>query len=217
MAFSLGQVARYVRILEIARKRYEEIAQISQTRFLEKMNWAKQPGTRKLTSDEIRDLDNDWKRELLLHREIETYFMFSNILLGKIAYCIEDFFGLVEPTGLHSHNQLCKNIKKYSQSLSLVLPEGFWERAVNLKDIVTDFRNNQVTHFLDPRAIYGTMYHPKDRVQMSVSRLNPKSGETQVDSPNIKETNRTVGDYIDLFIEFIQINRDKSRYNAPTG
>jgi hypothetical protein len=184
------------------------------------MSWAKSGAkseTRELTPDEVKESDNDWRINLLLHMEIETYFLFSNILLDKIAHCIEDFFGPVKSTTFRSHDKCCKNIENYSQSLSLELPERFLQTALNLRDIATEFRDKQITHLRHPRAMHATIYHPEDGVQIVVNAIYPKPNDKQVNSPGITKISQAMNEYIELFIELIQGNRDKCRYNVPVG
>ena len=82
-AFSLAQVARYVRFVGHVYSRYDEIAQLVGERF--KKISEKMRANRDMTEEEQIDALDGWKYDVLLHLETESFYIFTSILLDKIA------------------------------------------------------------------------------------------------------------------------------------
>src|SRR5262245_52367091 len=94
VAFSLGQVGRYLRFVEIAKFRYQAVNEEVVGRFRREIDKAAaNPGTRELTAEEVAEFETGSRLHLLLHFEIESFILFAKTLLDKIAHCIEDLYG----------------------------------------------------------------------------------------------------------------------------
>ena len=74
VAFSLAQVARYLRFLGHVHARYLDIAEIVGARF-EGISKQMRSG-QNMTSAELEGAMDGWKYDVLLHLEIETFFCF---------------------------------------------------------------------------------------------------------------------------------------------
>lgn len=216
VAFSLGQVGRYVRMSEIARMRAEAAAEVVTDSFDERMKDLK-PGNHKLTQEEIQELDSDSRRNLLFQMEVEVYFILVSILLDKTAQCTEDFYGPVRSMTLQSHQKACKHFKEYGIVKNLEIPDGYICAGERLLELAVQYRDKQITHFKKPRALHYTQFHPKFGVQISTTSLYPKSTDAGATSPPLSKISELVDGYISMFINLISKNRGKSRYVAKAG
>ena len=129
-AFSLAQVARYVRFVGHVYSRYDEIAQLVGERF--KKISEKMRANRDMTEEEQIDALDGWKYDVLLHLETESFYIFTSILLDKIAQCIGDYFGPARVWSLTSHHKMCNNIRAYAEDKGLDLPIDGVEKKDNL-------------------------------------------------------------------------------------
>ncbi len=106
VAYSLSQVGRYLRFVEIARARHKAVSDQVVVRFRRMISeTAANPGTRELTAEEVADLEKDSQLQVSLHFEMESVLIFAKILLDKIAQFIEDFFGIIRGSSLRSHDR----------------------------------------------------------------------------------------------------------------
>ncbi len=210
-AFSLVQVARYVRFVGHVYSRYDEIAQVVDARF--KKISQQMRANRDMTEAEQADALDGWKYDVLLHLEVESFFLFTNILLGKIAQCIEDYFGPAQGLTLASHKKMCKNIKAYATDKGLNLPIDWVEKAENLRTTVTNYRDKHITHFKNPRALHGTSFSLDGGVTgMTTFMLYTKESDSQTTSHKVGEVYEDISGYCNLFLELIHMNHDYSRY-----
>ena len=210
VAFSVDQVVRYVRFLGLVYLRYEEIATVVTARF-NRISQQFESG-RDMTPAESKDLMDGWKYDSRMHLEIESFYLFANILLGKIAQCTEDFFGSARSMTLQSHRKLCKHISKYAAIKELTLPNNWVASAESLLRSVTDYRDDQITHFKKPRALHGTTFNGAGTVGIQMTMLYPKESDTQPASGNIGDLYQEISDYCTAFLDLIHENHGRSRY-----
>lgn len=209
-AFSLAQVARYVRFLGLVHSRYTRISKIVSARF-EKIS-EQMLANRDMTAEEQADVLDGWKYDALVHLEIESFYLFANILLSKIAQCIEDYFGPARGLTLKSHSNLCKFIEAYAKDKELNLPESWIKSADDLKCAVTDYRDKNIAHFKNPRALHGTTFTKDGVTGMTTIMLYPKETDATSTSRNIDDLYKDISGYCDKFRELIHENQRKSRY-----
>lgn len=216
VAFSLGQVGRYVRMTEIARLRAEAVSMSVINQSQAKME-SLGAGSRQLTAEEISDFDMDWRYQLLSHMELEIYFIFTKMLLDKASQCIEDFFGQARSITLKSHRKACKHLTQYADLKNLTIPEGYMALAQKLLDTVVEYRDKQITHLKNPRALRASLIHPDLGVQIATSALYPKTTDKNTASPSLSETYKLVEDFVSIFADLIGANRVQSRYGNKAG
>jgi hypothetical protein len=170
------------------------------------------PGVRELTPEEVVELENNAHLQIVLHFEIESFFLFAKILLDKIAQCIEDFFGPARGASLRSHDKWCKAIDTYVQAKQLVVPPGIHKTIYRLRFLVADYRDKQITHFQNPRAFFATFITADDTTQIGIDALYPKEDERVITSPPVNEVYGLIEDYVGQMMRLIDSNRSRARY-----
>jgi hypothetical protein len=213
VAFSLGQVRRYLHFVEIIQERYRVVNDKVVERFRQKISDASSnPGIRQLTAEEVVEHEKDAERHAVLHLEIESYFLFAKILLDKVAQFIEDFFGTARGMSLRSHDKWCKSLDAYTQIKKLDVPVGMDEVMHRLRAIIADYRDKQIAHFQNPRAGFGTHISGEGATQIGIDAYFPKEADKSVTSPTTDEASGLIDTYISQLIELIESNRVRSRY-----
>ena len=208
VAFTLGQVGRYLRFLEIIYKRYKCAAYALSEKweeYIELLNSGKE-----LTDEDHQKFLMSWQDTESLHLEIESFFLFSNILLGKFGQCIERFFGQAQGCSLGSHRKLCKSIDSYRSQKDLNILDSWLEMARNLESSVTDYRDKSIAHFKNPRALHGTSFSKEGKAGILTTTLYPKKSDTQAISKDVDEVYELIHRYCEGFQLLIKSNRGKS-------
>jgi hypothetical protein len=209
-ASSLSQISRYHRFTTIIFGRYKKVseefianAKAQHKSFLE--------GTHKVNDAQMFLLDESARLSMLLHLEIESFYLFAKILLDKIAHSTEFYFGPVRKRSLDSHDDLCKNLPVFAEQKELVVSPDFLKLAAELKKDVSDYRDYEIAHEKSPRRIRGTIFYGDGKTSISAGNLYPKEDEKQVDSKALDDLQIQIEEYIVQFIKFIKNNRGKTR------
>ena len=213
VGFSLGQIGRYLRFVEIARSRYLPVSKTVAERFRKTMEEARQNlGTRELIPEEIAELEKEGQLHQLLHFEIESFFLFAKILLDKIAHFIGDYFGQAHGVSFRSHDKLCKGIDQYLKEKNLQIPSGMKNTMVELRSLVADYRDKQIAHLQNPRALHVTQIAANGAAQIGASTLYPNEKDKFSSSPSVEHVCAVIEVYMSQLESLIEINRSKSRY-----
>ena len=153
-AFSIGQVALYLDFLQLSCGRHDE-AMAAAARALDEMRMGKPHGDVTVGPQYLEALTQLNLNSFLVQYEIECFFLFAKILLDKVANFVWDYFGQARNLSLRSHDQLVKNLSKYSRKKEISLPDSFVELASSLKDTVADYRDKQIAHLQSPELLRG--------------------------------------------------------------
>jgi len=166
-----------------------------------------------LTEEQQHRLAEDRKAADVLHLEIESYYLFSKILLDTVARAIEKHFGQVRKCSLDSHHDLVNKFGKYTELKKLVIPSGFMEKAVWLKKNISDFRDYEIAHDKRLNRVTATALTRDGRATMiATSTVVPAERfKPQADSTHVSELMAAVGDYIVAAIEIVKTNRNKTK------
>jgi hypothetical protein len=147
--------------------------------------------------------------------DIESYYVFSKILLDKLAHFIELYFIPVRGLSLDSHDQFTKNFEALCKRLNLCNVDKLKSIIILLKSDISDFRDYQIVHEKCPRTIrsFGveTCVKTKKQATMMLTRLYPKESDTQIHSRRILELDGIISAYINEITNFLRMNLDKSR------
>jgi hypothetical protein len=213
-AFSFGHIERYYSFLCAIEARQRE-ASSNFIRNSEALRAAVPSGTRALTDEQRRLLDEGRVLTNLLHLEIESFYLFAKILLDKIAHAIEFFFGPVRGRSLDSHDDLVKDFEKYAKNKGLVIPNGFSELAASLKKDISDFRDYEIAHEKSPRRMNATGFSADGRTTMISTVIYPTAKDQQVSSKVVGDLLREIETYIKLLVVLMRKNRKATRHQAP--
>lgn len=208
-AFSFSQVARYYEFIRLIFKRYEEANKefIANSRKLQETF---SPGNHPLNQYQQKLLNEGRKLTLILHLEIESFYLFAKILLDKISRTIEFYFGRVEGKSLDSHNKLAKNLKDYSSTKGLITNKEFLKSIDSLKKGISNYRDKEITHEKSPRTVKATVYNAQEQSRIASTRIYPTERDLQVESKTLGELLEKIDNYLMLAVDFIESNRERT-------
>jgi hypothetical protein len=213
-AFSISQVSRYIRFLEIIYSRYEAANEAVVRSFRELMEKMKGDGPRQMTEEEIEEMGQHSKLQVALHLEIESYYLFADILLDKIAHFIEDYFGQARDIGLRSHRRLCESFDAYCAAKGIASHLDMAATATRLETTIGDHRDKQIAHLQSPRTLHGTYISPSGRASISRHRLYARDSETALgpSEAHIHELHPMLEQYVSQLVLLVKQNRERSRF-----
>ena len=208
-AMSFSQISRYSAFLDVVLRRYEDAS-----RQLFENSKAFQnsvlPGTDPLSPDTMTLHDEGVRLTILVHLEIESFYIFAKILLDKIAHSLKFYFGQGRKTSLDSHDDLVKNFESYANAKGLTLPADFMAIAAALKKDISDYRDYEIAHEKSPRRITGTAFDEHGTMRMIGTRVFPTEKDQQVESKALHHLMKDIDTYIGQMIELIRLNPDKT-------
>lgn len=211
-AFSFSQIARYYGFIKIIQARYRRAA----TEFIENskaMQATFQLGTHSMTEEQIQLSNKEREITAFLHLEIESYYLFTKILLDKVVRAFEFYFGPSRGLSLDSHDNLTKNLEKYIVAKGLTtLSDDMKELIQVLKQDVSDYRDCEIAHEKSPRTMKMTMFSlgANSAARMGSIKIYPTEKDKQVESKEIDQIMDMIDKYIEQIIKYIQINQSKT-------
>lgn len=221
VAFSLQQVARYLRFVDIIHSRYVEVNESyiqMNSSFFGNLN-NKQSGSRELTADEQDQFLKHAELTEQLHLEIESFFIFTKIVLDKIAHFIQDYFGTAyrKKLKLKSHKKWCEVADSFARIKGMHLPEQIIPTMNWLQTHVAKHRDENIIHLQKSRTLFFTQNSPVAGSRIGTTQLYPKDSDKQSQSPNVDEVVTKLDAYIQHLMDLIVSNRDKSRYKIRSS
>ena len=218
-AFALGQVGRYERFLWIIVGRYRESStgfrdiQTEMTRL-----FTGEPGRSYVVSPEgIVLLKRQGHVADRLHLEIETFYLFSKILLDHAARFLETYFGPVRGLSLDSHDVLTKNFEAFGARHGLCATANVAAMLPILKQRIADYRDYQIAHAKSPRTMHMTIWGGDKEPRLATTRLYPTAKEAEQmkkESENVEALMRVLEQYLTLLTDLIVANRSRSKFNG---
>jgi hypothetical protein len=198
----LYQASENYEYLNIIERRYKKESDLFRI-FIEDKQYSKM-------HEPIERIINTW----MLHLDIESYYIFSKILLDKMAAFIEHYFGKVSKASIYSHDKFTRNYNKYYKALSLLVPEGFTDTVLEIRNEIINYRDKQIIHIKNPRERKGTLYSSKGAIIIptwtDISRGEIDKEITEC--LEISEVKIKIDKYLSILFELISINRDKCIY-----
>lgn len=210
-AFSWAKVTRRLAFLDIIQARYEQvgaafIANSTASRKLVK------PGTQPVTPDMMALHHEGARLGTELHLEIESFYLFAKIVLDDIARAIEFYFGSASGLALDSHDDLSKRMEKYAAAKGLAVTAELVAAIVNLRERVSDFRDQKISHEKSPRTMQGTSWKGEGSPTIMMTRIFPRETDPQqAESEPLGDLRTAIDRYIQGVISFINANADKTR------
>jgi hypothetical protein len=131
------------------------------------------PGTHPMTGQLMTLHEEGLRLNIMLHLEIESYYLFAKIMLDKIVHALEFYFGQGRNISLDSHDNLVKYFEAYAEQKGLVLPLEFMVMAKTLKTDISDYRDYDIAHEKSPRRMSGTMFDSEGNMKMTAMSLYP--------------------------------------------
>jgi hypothetical protein len=215
-ALVFGEMAKYYEYLIVVWPRYKKISTIYVRATKER--WARRlaepAGSRTVTEEELRELEVEAERQTLLHLELETIFIFSSILLDRIAACTQYYFGRGSGQW-SSFKSMKKHLKGYCQNRGLPAPsEKMMEVIQWLYKNVSEFRNLLVVHKHENdyrvRLHFGTAWsHDDDEAYFSLGLASPQGDEQPFLSEKPQNILKNLNQFLEQWVQYLRSNRDK--------
>lgn len=157
-AFSWSKVTRRLAFLDLIQARCAQVgaAFVANTEALQTMT---KPGTHPVTPDMAVLQAAGAQLSIQVHLEIESFYLFAKILLDDVARAIEFYFGPAKRLALDSHDDVSKRLPAYAAAKGLAVPQEFVDRVMNLRERISDFRDQKISHEKSPRTMQGTMWN----------------------------------------------------------
>lgn len=212
-AISFGHICRYHEFSCLILERYAAAAAqfLASTKYLNAQwgDWAArgQP----LTPSEMKLLEENRRLSAVLHLDIESFYLFSKILLDKIAHSLEFYFGQERGVSLDSHDDLVKNFDRYSKAKDLKVPAGFLELATTLKKDVSDYRDYEIAHEKSPRRLNSTLYDGEGNIRIGASNMYPGEKDQHSESKALQILSADINEFIVRLIDLLARNRVRCR------
>lgn len=209
--FSFSDIQRYYSFLELIQEKFPALYDRNcrnAEKSLKIINKLKSSGP---ISDEHQVLIDEAikiSNEILF--QVECFFLFSKILLDKIARSIELYFGPSSKLSLDSHDDLVKFFPKYCVVKDIELSDSFVSISKQLKEQVSDFRDYQIAHNKSPRTIkFPNLGKPKS-ASMKLSKLYPNDTDMQFESSETGNVLNLIEQYIVEVINLLKSNEEKT-------
>jgi hypothetical protein len=209
-AFAFADIGRYHSFLEVILARHRDVGDRFRANT-QALRESFKEGTLGVSPEQQALLNDGSSLGLHLQLETESFYLFAKILLDEVARSIEFYFGQARSHPLDSHDDLVKNIEGFSAIHEISLQPNIMLSAYALKSSVGDFRDYQIAHHKNPRTVRSHLLSPVSGPTMVLTSLYPTSKDRQVESRDLAELLGEINGYIDLVIELIESNRDKTK------
>jgi hypothetical protein len=167
------------------------------------------PGT-PLTPDELAQLNVMGEQGRALRMEIESFYLFSAILLDRVAAAVGFYFEGRPSAAWERHSTLVKRIGGYSRTRNIAVPERFQSLAESLKTAISNFRHEQVVHERSLRALRATGFRTGEGPRLLLSNLYPTPDDRQYESMPLGELVLKIDEYLNSVIQLIVENRART-------
>lgn len=170
--------------------------------------------SRPVTPEEWEEMQRTATLGTRLHLEIESFYVFANILLDRIAATCLFYFSRKSKW---NHWQLTANLENFCKKRGLVVPSAnLLKMPAQLQDLIVKYRNTRIEHVEEPRLIHGTSLGPDKKAKILPAILYPtqeemeKIGEIQRPSADLDEILASLDTYMTAMLNFFDGNADKS-------
>jgi hypothetical protein len=211
-------MAKYYEYLMVVWPRYKAISRVYVQATREQwVRWmAESAGSRTVTEEEWRERDLSTKRQTLLHLELETIFLFSSILLDRIAACTQYYFGRGSRQW-RSFQSMKEHLESYCQNRGLPAPSDKMIEVIQwLHKNVSEFRHLLVVHKHENdyrvRLQFGTGWsNDDDEAYFNVGLMDPQGNEQPFLSEKPQNILNNLNQLLEQWVEYLRSNRDKRK------
>ena len=210
---SIGAWLRYYGFLQIVRARYQQ-ATVEFVEAMQRQYEARKSepsGSRPVTPEELAEMQRTTEIGNRLHLEIESFYIFANILLDRIASTFRFYFWK-KPQW--NHRQLTSHMERICTKKQLtVTPNCILQMPADLEKQIVSYRNTRIEHVEEPRLQFATMWNSDKKTKISPIFLYPQPGEAesqQNPTGDLEEILRLLDSYVVAMLDFFDANADKS-------
>lgn len=178
IAFSWGKGTRRLAFLDLIQARCA-IAGAAFIANIEAMRKLTLPGTHPVTPEMAALSATGGQLSTAVHLDIESFYLFAKIILDDIARALEFYFGAANGLAPDSHDDLSKRIVRYAEAKGLEVPPEFIASVVNLRERISDFRDQKISHEKNPRTMQGSSWGPDGHPRIMMTRIFPRETNSQ--------------------------------------
>jgi hypothetical protein len=217
-AFSWAKISRRLAFLDIIERRYLDASDkfIANSEAVRKLTL---PGKHPVTPEQQALHDEAIPLGADVHLQIESYYLFSKIMLDHVAHAIEYYFGPAAKLPLDSHDDLSRSLNGYAAAKGLTVSAELTATIADLKRRISDVRDYKISHEKSPRTLSGTGWNHTDRLAtIMMTRIFPRESDPgQFDSEPLPALRQSLHDYLSVVVDFITANRSKTalKLDAP--
>jgi len=207
-----GAVLRYREYVGIIFRRYQEASEAFRADTAWFHTFAKDQEPRKsrqLTPEEFARLQESGRIGVMLHLEIESFYLFTKIMLDRVARLVEFLFGAARRLSMDSHDDLVKSLPDYlrDKGLTTSQPEQLMDTVRLLKERIADHRDYEIAHAKSPRAAWATTWGPAAAgPRIARFMIYPGERDTQKESESLEKLLPLVDDYLRMVMRLISDN-----------
>jgi hypothetical protein len=171
-------------------------------------------GPHTVTEEEVRERELELSRELQLHLELKTIFIFSSILLDRIAACTQYYFGKGSKQWL-SFEAMKDHLQGYCHKRGLPPPTDKMMEVIQwLHKNVSEFRHLLVIHKHENdyrvRLHFGTGWsNDDDETYFSLGLAYPQGNERPFLSEKPRNILNNLNQLLEQWVEYLRSNHDK--------
>jgi len=205
-AASAGAWWRYYEFLTIILARYDHSNASyveAQKRFMQLVKRPEAAGTtRPMTPEDTEAWQHSVAHMIVLHLDIETFYLFAKILLDRIADTFGMMFRVNWKSSGSSYSDLSKRFETLCREKRLeILPDNLPTLISKLWEAIIAYRNQEIEHPRAPR-FWGTLASPGQQSSSIVV------GARQTEDPHALL--RMLEEYIEAMRTFFEVNVNKS-------
>jgi hypothetical protein len=209
-AFAWGKVTRRLEFLAIIEARYLEAS----SAFIANSEAGRKlvnPGTHPVTSEQI-DLHRAARPIVAdLHLQIESYYLFAKIVLDDVARAFEHYFGAARGLALDSHDDFARRLPAYAKAKELSLSSELLAAVTDLRQRISDVRDQKVSHEKSPRTMQGTSWSGSGGANIVLLRLYPREKDPQqFNSEELPHLRQAIENYLRLIVACIVANESQT-------
>jgi uncharacterized protein YfbU (UPF0304 family) len=223
---SLAAWLRYFRFLEVTRNRYAEIStayvdavhrQLERTQ--KEVQQAGAGTSRPVTAEEWEEMQRTAELGIRLHLEIESFYIFANILLDRVASTFRFYFWKRSDW---NHRHVMDNLEKVCTEKPLRVPsKDLLAMPRKLGELIVQYRNKRIEHVEEPRLIFGTAWGPNKKAKILANILYPtqeeaeKMAQFQQSTGDLDEVLQMLDTYMVAILDLFEANAQKSILPPP--
>jgi len=216
-AFSWGKVTRRLAFLDLIQAQCTQVG----AAFIANTEAARaliKPGTHPVTHELALLQAAGAQLNIQVHLEIESFYLFAKITLDDVARAIEYYFGPAKGLALDSHDDLSKRLSAYAAAKGLVVPQEFVDRVVNLRERISDFRDQKISHEKSPRTMQGTTWQMGGQPRIMMTRIFPRATDPQqAESEPLPDLRVAIDAYLANVVALLRANESKTALKLATA
>ena len=166
---------------------------------------------RSVTLEEYAEMQRMADIATRLHLDIESAFVFANILLDRIASTFRYYFW---KRANWSHRQLMESLEAICVKRGFQVPNPeLLKIPEELDTKIVAYRNKRIEHVEEPLLQFATQWGPDKKARIDPILLYPTEGEVesaQKPSGDIDEIMSLLDRYMIAMLDFFDVNADKS-------